>query len=74
MTVQQPERPVRYPSFPHAEPTPYHAMLRTWTYAPWKPVVGMLLAGFAFVVGAALVFFAVIAVAARSSPAATSTT
>ena len=61
MTVQQPER---YPSFPHAEPTPYHAMLRTWTYAPWRPVVGMLLAGIAFVVGAALVFFAVIAVAA----------
>ena len=65
MTVQQPER---YPSFPHAEPTPYHAMLRTWTYAPWRPVVGMLLAGIAFVVGAALVFFAVIAVAAAFEP------
>jgi membrane protease YdiL (CAAX protease family) len=65
MTVQQPER---YPSFPHAEPTPYHAMLRTWTYAPWKPIVGMLLAGFAFVVGAALVFFAVIAVTAAFEP------
>ncbi|QWZ10422.1 CPBP family intramembrane metalloprotease [Nocardioides panacis] len=43
-------------------------MLRTWTYAPWKPIVGMLLAGFAFVVGAALVFFAVIAVADAFKP------
>lgn len=30
------------PSFPHAEPMPYHQMLRTWTYAGWKPVVGIL--------------------------------
>ncbi len=31
------------PSFQHAEPTPYHLMLRTWTYAWWRPVVGLLL-------------------------------
>jgi membrane protease YdiL (CAAX protease family) len=30
------------PSFPHAAPTPYHQMLRTWTYRPWKPMVGIL--------------------------------
>lgn len=29
-----------YPTFPHAEPQPYHQMLRTWSYAWWKPVVG----------------------------------
>jgi membrane protease YdiL (CAAX protease family) len=32
-------------SFPHAQPTPYHLMLRTWSYAWWKPTVGVLLAG-----------------------------
>lgn len=72
MTEQQPPVPQGYPayqprvlpSFPHAEPTPYHAMLRTWTYAPWKPVVGILIAVVAFFVGAAMVFFVVVAVAA----------
>lgn len=29
-----------YPTFPHAEPQPYHQMLRTWSYAWWKPIVG----------------------------------
>ena len=43
-------------TFPHAEPTPYHAMLRTWTYAWWKPVVGMVVAGVAFVLVTAIVF------------------
>ena len=32
------------PSFPHPEPRPYHQMLRTWTYAWWKPVIGILIA------------------------------
>jgi uncharacterized protein len=31
-----------YPTFPHAEPQPYHQMLRTWSYAWWKPVVGTI--------------------------------
>ena len=31
------------PTFQHAEPTPYHLMLRTWTYAWWRPVVGLVL-------------------------------
>ena len=49
-------------SFPHAQPTPYQRMLRTWTYAWWKPVVGLLVAALGFFIGAALVFFAVGAV------------
>jgi uncharacterized protein len=35
--------PQPYPPFPHAEPRPYHQMLRTWTYAWWKPVLGAVL-------------------------------
>ena len=27
--------PRRDMTFPHPEPTPYHRMLRTWTYAPY---------------------------------------
>lgn len=42
-TGQPPVPWVGLPSFPHAEPMPYHQMLRTWTYAAWKPVVGILL-------------------------------
>jgi membrane protease YdiL (CAAX protease family) len=49
-------------AFPHPEPTPYHAMLRTWTYATWKPVVGMLIAGAAFLVVTAMVYIVVVAV------------
>lgn len=28
---------------PHPEPRSYPLMLRTWTYRPWKPVLGMLI-------------------------------
>ncbi len=28
---------------PHPEPRPYPLMLRTWDYAAWKPIVGILL-------------------------------
>jgi membrane protease YdiL (CAAX protease family) len=31
------------PTFPHAEPTPYHLILRTWTYHWWRPLVGIVL-------------------------------
>lgn len=50
-----PAHPV-YPAFPHAEPQPYHQMLRTWTYAWWKPVVGIvvLVLGFFLVAPLAL--------------------
>ena len=54
-----PQRPSVSPIFPHVEPTPYHLMLRTRTYAPWKPVVGMLVAGAAFLVVSALVYVVV---------------
>jgi uncharacterized protein len=48
--------PPVYPAFPHAEPQPYHQMLRTWTYAWWKPVVGIvvLVLGFFLVAPLAL--------------------
>jgi uncharacterized protein len=31
------------PSHPHAAPTPYHLILRTWTYHWWRPLVGIVL-------------------------------
>jgi uncharacterized protein len=49
-----PPRPVS--AFPHAEPMPYHQMLRTWTYAWWKPVVGIAVVIVAFFVVSALVY------------------
>jgi uncharacterized protein len=49
-------------SFPHAQPTPYHLMLRTWGYSWWRPVVGVLLAVLSFFVGASLVYLLVAAV------------
>lgn len=30
-------------SHPHPEPRTYPLMLRNWTYAPWRPIVGILL-------------------------------
>lgn len=48
-------------AFPHAEPTPYHAMLRTWTYATWKPIVGTLVAIAGMLVVAPLVLLPVLA-------------
>ncbi len=33
----------RRPPYPHPEPRHYHQMFRTWTYAWWRPVVGILL-------------------------------
>jgi uncharacterized protein len=41
---------------------PYHLMLRTWTYAWWRPVVGILTAVIAFFIGASLIFLVVAAV------------
>ena len=56
--------PRRDLTFPHPEPTPYHRMLRTWTYEPWKPVVGILLVVIGFFVVTSLVYIVVAAVAA----------
>ncbi|MGH3367917.1 MAG: lysostaphin resistance A-like protein [Nocardioidaceae bacterium] len=30
------------PPYPHAEPEPYHRILRTWTYRPWRVLVGLV--------------------------------
>ena len=49
-------------AFPHREPTPYHLMLRTWGYAWWRPVVGVIAAVLAFFVTATLLL-GVVAVA-----------
>ena len=58
------ERELRRRSFPHPRPTPYHLMLRTWDYAWWRPVVGVLVALVAFFVGASLIFLVVAALVA----------
>ncbi|NUR09993.1 MAG: CPBP family intramembrane metalloprotease [Nocardioidaceae bacterium] len=58
----------RYPSFPHPEPTPYHQMLRTWTYVWWKPVLGLLICLFGFLFVTTVVFVLVALVAAAFAP------
>ncbi len=55
-----PARPL--PTFPHPEPREYHQMLRTWNYAWWKPVVGILLVGLGMVIIAPLVLMPVLVV------------
>jgi uncharacterized protein len=50
------------PSFPHQEPREYPPMLRTWNYAWWKPVVGILLVGVGMVLVAPLVMMPVLVV------------
>ena len=48
------------PTFPHPEPREYALMLRTWNYAWWRPVVGILLVGLGMVVVAPLVLMPVL--------------
>src|SRR4051794_3830419 len=57
-------------AFPHAEPTPYHQMLRTWTYAWWKPVLGIViaLAGFFLVMPLLMLPLLAVAVAVQGGP------
>ncbi len=50
------------PAFPHAEPQPYHQMLRTWTYEWWKPVVGIMIALAGMLIIAPLVLLPVLAI------------
>jgi membrane protease YdiL (CAAX protease family) len=69
-TGPPPDARRRARAFPHPQPTPYHLMLRTWSYAWWRPVVGVFLAVFAFVIGAALIFYAVGAIYAIFQPGA----
>jgi CAAX protease family protein len=49
-------------AFPHTEPQPYHLMLRTPSYAWWRPLFGMLVAALWFVIGTGIVYFSVAAV------------
>jgi uncharacterized protein len=35
-------QPPALPGYPHAQPEPYHRILRTWTYRTWRVVVGVL--------------------------------
>ncbi len=56
----QPPPAAPLPSYPHPEPREYHQMLRTWNYAWWKPVVGILLVGFGMIIVAPLVLMPVL--------------
>lgn len=57
------QAPHALPGFPHAEPRPYHLMLRTWNYAWWKPVLGILVTVFGMFLVAPLVVMPVLALA-----------
>lgn len=46
-------------SFPHPEPMPYHLVLRTWTYAWWRPALGAVICLASFFVLSAVVFLVV---------------
>lgn len=52
-----------YPAFPHPVPTPYHQMLRTWTYRWWKPLVGLAVVAGGFLVTQVLAAVAIIVLA-----------
>src|SRR4051794_4541686 len=62
--------PPMLPTLPHAQPQPYHLMLRTWTYEWWKPVVGIVLAMTGMLVVAPVALLPVLAagVALQSGP------
>ncbi|HEX2174716.1 MAG TPA: CPBP family glutamic-type intramembrane protease [Nocardioidaceae bacterium] len=50
------------PPYPHAQPEPYHRILRTWTYRPWRVLVGLLLAIVLGIVAGPLIVTALVAV------------
>jgi membrane protease YdiL (CAAX protease family) len=52
-----------YPAFPHPEPTPYHQMLRTWTYRWWRPVLGLFVLAGGFLLVQVLAAVAIIVLA-----------
>ncbi len=55
-----PQRTPELPAYPHAQPEPYHRILRTWTYRPWRVLVGILLTvGLGLVVGPLVVLLLV---------------
>ncbi len=57
-------QPGGHPSFPHPEPTPYHLMLRTWSYRWWKPLAGLGLLLLLFLVVQFLIAGALFVIAA----------
>ena len=50
-------------SHPHPEPRTYPLMLRTWTFAPWRPLVGIVLVVLGMVIVAPTIMLAVLALA-----------
>lgn len=38
------------PPYPHDRPRPYHQILRTWDYAPWRSAVGIIVVVIGFLV------------------------
>jgi uncharacterized protein len=48
---------------PHPEPTAYPLMLRTWNYAWWKPLLGLILLPFGMLVVSPVVMLPVLALA-----------
>lgn len=48
------------PRFPHPEPREYHEMLRTWNYAWWKPLLGIVLVALGMVVVAPILLMPVL--------------
>ena len=56
----QPGRPA-LPPYPHPEPRSYHEMLRTWNYAWWRPVLGLVAVAFGMIIVAPLVLMPVLA-------------
>lgn len=50
-------------SHPHPEPRTYPLMLRTWTFAPWRPLVGIVLVVIGMVIVAPTIMLAPLAVA-----------
>ena len=60
--VGQPPRTGRpeLPRFPHPEPREYHEMLRTWNYAWWKPLLGIVLVALGMVVVAPILLMPIL--------------
>lgn len=52
--------PPPIPPYPHPTPTTYSQMLRTWTYAVWKPIMGLVLVVVGMLVVAPLVLMPVL--------------
>ena len=56
-----PQPPPELPPYPHERPEPYHRILRTWNYHPWRVLVGVPLAVVAGVIVGPLVVAMVVA-------------